>query len=771
MTLNEIIDRLGQEGKIGSRFPVRIIFTDNLDDYTALEKRLRDVCNVTLNIAEFCGADDIVPNFEKITQAVNEYPDKHILLLSVGEYLRICSKREMNPEDCQFWTLWEFQQPTASLTRVILPVFGCREIFRRIVSYIDERQEDFLWTLNPQTRPTFHTIDVYSPDFTGIKPNVSGLKAWLMNWAGILRENSRCSVVTRFFEYVEESYGIISTKSYASPFTCVAEILSDGEALVEGWCSGEFWSELFALVSESGAENVPLSKIIADALNMNAFGFIAAAEKWETLNDFQRWCVWLWYRVYSGDDYYSYACSKAENAEEIPARIRDEILSVSHASPRWIAERNAAVTALKLSLTEEYFTLLDEVPDAGMRLKFLTYRTHEEQRYAVKTVSAILRDGADLTAAAAMLGEGYPELAAYMTGKTGCDDEIDRYFAWYRTHKLINRYSGEYGSDVGLDRFASRYSLMCAIDDSECGYFWIDGFGAEYVPLLVYELRRRGIVNVDVKIGTALLPTDTEHNHQWDEKSSNVLKWNKLDSLAHKGIPDDKGYYSCIVEQVRFFEDAAKKAAELLGKYECVVVTGDHGSSRLAALAFHRNAKAACVPQGATVRDFGRYCELDDDPENVPDIPDTTKLSSGGKTYLVMNSYQHFSVSGNTTDGEIHGGNSPEERLVAVLTITKAHTNLPALTCTPPEFASRRKNRTEFELSFSRKISSLEVYLGNIPAKCSETTAGIWSVTLDGVTANKIQISVIADGMILPDISLDVRTKGITIHDDPFGDF
>ncbi|MBR0034871.1 MAG: hypothetical protein IJP54_04265, partial [Synergistaceae bacterium] len=91
------------------------------------------------------------------------------------------------------------------------------------------------------------------------------------------------------------------------------------------------------------------------------------------------------------------------------------------------------------------------------------------------------------------------------------------------------------------------------------------------------------------------------------------------------------------------------------------------------------------------------------------------------------------------------------------------------LACTPPEYASRQKGRTEFTLSFSRKISSLEVSLGRVPAKCSQTPAGIWSDVLEGVTANTINVSVIADGMLLPDISLKVKTRGITIHDDPFG--
>ena len=93
MTLKDIEDKLNEERTFGSRFPVRIIFTENFDDYIGLEKRLREICKVMLNIAEFSSADDTVPNFEKIAHALKKYPDQHILLLSVGEYLRICSKR------------------------------------------------------------------------------------------------------------------------------------------------------------------------------------------------------------------------------------------------------------------------------------------------------------------------------------------------------------------------------------------------------------------------------------------------------------------------------------------------------------------------------------------------------------------------------------------------------------------------------------------------------------------------------------------------------
>ena len=137
MTIAEIIERLSQERSFGSRFPVRIIFVENLDKYLALENQLRGTCDVTMNVADFCRAKDTVPQFEQIKKRLKECEGKQILLLSVGEYLRLCIKRELDSNRCQFRSFWEMQQPESSKTRVIIPVFNGRDLFDRIIGSID----------------------------------------------------------------------------------------------------------------------------------------------------------------------------------------------------------------------------------------------------------------------------------------------------------------------------------------------------------------------------------------------------------------------------------------------------------------------------------------------------------------------------------------------------------------------------------------------------------------------------------------------------------
>lgn len=781
MTIVEIKEKLSQERSFGSRFPARIIFAENLDDYSALEHQLKGICDVTINVADFCRAPDTVPQFDQIKNRLTAYEGQQVLLLSVGEYLRLCTKREFNPDRRQFRDFWETQQSEASKTRVIIPVFNCRDIFDRIIDTVDEvneRQRDFVWTLDSMPTVESYSISVYSPNFRdAIHPDAENLTAWFRDWQVILRKSASCSIVTLQYRNVETTYGTVNIKPIDSPFRYLSDILSDGNLLIEKWQNNDFWSRVVKYVSQYATKEVSFDRIVLDALNVNEFDFISVAARWKTLNDFQKNLIWLWYKVYPTDEYYSYACKKASRASEIPEKIRDEILSVSNRSDRWIKERMAAVRALAFQFFDNaYFALIDKLSLDETKLKLLTYQTHEEKTYAVKVISNMLRGGAELGAiAVGLLENDYPSLAAYMQGKTGCDSAIDEYMAWYRKNKLINRYPGEYPVKMTFDRFDARYNLMHKMKSKDCVSFWIDGFGAEYIPLFLHELKERGIVPESVKLAAALLPTETEYNHQWDEHDPMTIKWDRLDSFSHEGTPDDKSYYSCIVHQLSVFSDAAKKVEELLENHEYVVVTSDHGSSRFAALAFHEeNVVPIYAPKKSTVHSFGRFCELGDNAGDIIALPNTVPATSKGKHYLVMDNYQHFSVGGNAaggnTDerdivGEIHGGNSAEERVVPVIVI-KRKQPLPPVTCEPSSpFVTKRNGHVEATLLFSRPITKLEVSCDRNEATCVMNTDGSWRILLDDVTTDDIVLTVIANDRLLPRVSLKVKPQGISKND------
>lgn len=774
MTISEIKDKLSKEREFGSRFPARIIFTESLDAYSLLVSQLKGICDFTYNLADFCLASDTVPQFDRITEKLRDLESKQVLLLSVGEYLRVCIKRELNPQRRQFLSFWERQQSQSSRTRIIMPMFCCRDVFDRVVGIIDDRQQDYVWILDAAPTTEIYTISVYSTKFKGVLvPEAGNLSDWLLNWQEILHKNKSCSIITLLEGYVESSYGTVNIKSISSPFLYLQDLLVDGVLLNEKWGNDEFWSSMVTKSLEF-SNKVTFEQIALLALNKNSFDFLSILDSWNSLTTFQKKLVWIWYRIYPNEDYFSYVCNKAESSSDIPSKIRDEILRIPNPSDLWINQRMQALKRLNLnSFDNAYFSLLDKIPSAETKLHFLTYQTHEEKAYAVKVISGLLRNGYAPSTIADMIFDHYPALAVYLNESTGCDAEVDEYMSWYRKNKLINRFPGEYSSSINFERFDSRYKLLHQMKGKDCFEFWIDGFGVEYVPVFLHELRLLGIDVSSVAISTALLPTKSEYNKQWDSSDLMSAKWDQLDTCSHHGFPDDKSFYSCIVHQLDVFVKAAKYVQEQLKDHEYVVITGDHGSSRIAALAFHESCVIPLTaPNKSLVRCFGRFCELDEKSSDIIPLPETTKIKStiGGKTILAMNNYQHFSVSGNAaggnTDendvvGEIHGGNTPEERLVPVI-VVRRKTPLPPFTCKPRSlYVTKRNGHIETTLSFNRPVSSLEVSTGANEAFCTKIDDSNWLIAFDNLTSEVFVLTIIANGMLLPKVTLKVKSQGI----------
>lgn len=772
MTITEIIDKLRQERELGSRFPSRIIFCEDLSSYSALVTQLKSACDVTINLADF-GKKDVVPRFEKIHDAITQYDDKQVLLLSVGEYIRICIKRELNKERAQFPSFWESMQQEASRARIIMPVFACRDSFDRIVGKVDERQETFVWELDQVNHHTAkqYSISVYSPQFTkAIRADADDFESWLRNWDVILGKDAPCTIITNQYKYTEASFGTINMNPIDSPFAYVCDSIKDSDKLNKSWETDDFWAKLVPSLKK----DMQFSELVLQELGITTFDFVSVIARWDMLNSVQRELIWMWYRVYPNDGYYSYACKKAQKSAEIKERLRDEILFISSRSQNWLDERMKVIKVLGFtSYDDDYFVALDKLPVPEMRLQLLTYKTHEEKAYAVKTVSGMLRNGADPEVLSNdILQDLYPSLSIYLKGQTGIDQEVDDYLSWYRRNKLINRFPGNYFKIISFDRFDARFKQLSKLNGEDCFAFWIDGFGIEWLPVFLQELELRDIVPESQKIASAKLPTETEYNHQWDDADPLCEKWNRLDTLSHKGMLDDKSYYSCIVHQLSVFTEAAKRVDELLDEHEYVVITGDHGSSRLAALAFHDpSIVPVTAPAHSKVRSFGRFCELADDGNSFIELDFMKKVSLDGKTYVVMNDYNQFSVSGNVAGGnsdeqdvigETHGGNTPEERLVPVVVVKRTQPR-PPIICKPKNrFVTKKNGRVEAILEFNRLVFSLEVTIDSVNGICNKNADGTWTVIFDGITVEELNLAIVANGnLISTPIVLKVKSQGI----------
>jgi hypothetical protein len=303
---------------------------------------------------------------------------------------------------------------------------------------------------------------------------------------------------------------------------------------------------------------------------------------------------------------------------------------------------------------------------------FLNCGTEAEQVEIVRRVSRL-----DLaTGVPEPFKRLYPALADYLSNEFdyGTDD-LNTYFKKYRKRKITNTITEAFvkkAFDLSLPiSCPSRESVLLDLRTDDTALLVVDGMGAEYCPILPAMAKRLNVHVESSKVATAKLPTSTEFNPiQWDaERTLDEVKG--VDNIVHSGAAK---YEHCppernIAAMLRVFEsEVFTRIADGLSQFPRVVVTADHGASRLAVLA-HNEKLGATLPWDGEPLDW-RYSMT---PSGVARPPEFEQQydPEKEKTYWVVRGYNRLPKSGGKPN-ELHGGASLEERLVPVVVFTRA---------------------------------------------------------------------------------------------------
>ena len=268
----------------------------------------------------------------------------------------------------------------------------------------------------------------------------------------------------------------------------------------------------------------------------------------------------------------------------------------------------------------------------------------------------------------------YPLLADYIAEYSYGTPEMDEYFRYYRKLKLSNTVTPEFcewafnatvpKAVQSRDAIIQPYST-----DNRSALLVVDGMGAEYLPVLFAQAKKHQISITRQAVATCCLPTSTEFNlFDWPtERRLQDIK--RIDDVAHEGAKKHEtntyaeNLATVLDEMIakRIFE----RVADGLTRFEQVVVTSDHGASRLALVAYENKlTKTLSNPSDKAVVDW-RYtvapkCKVC--PEEMEDTLDGE--------YWVIRGYNRLPKTGGKKN-EMHGGATLEERLVPVVVFTK----------------------------------------------------------------------------------------------------
>lgn len=273
--------------------------------------------------------------------------------------------------------------------------------------------------------------------------------------------------------------------------------------------------------------------------------------------------------------------------------------------------------------------------------------------------------------------EVYPEAAAYLHADIVFGDVVlEDYFREYRELKMADRVTPEFFemaqrvvppiSLQSRDTIVQRYA-----SDNRCALLVVDAMGAEWLPMLVALAREQNIGVNSIAVGKANLPTSTEFNNIYWLDARRLPNIKRLDNIAHNGLEAHearRAEENLAAALAVVGGEVLPRVAEGLARFERVLVTADHGSSRLAMLAWQaepRLARTLPCGAGAEVADW-RYRERAAQGGCPPELEETLD----GRHWVVRG-YDRLPKKGGGQGFELHGGATLEERLVPVVIFSR----------------------------------------------------------------------------------------------------
>jgi hypothetical protein len=427
------------------------------------------------------------------------------------------------------------------------------------------------------------------------------------------------------------------------------------------------WAEL--LDNLINTKQTPLQYLSSQGFASFEYIFFNYAKK----NDYDAWLFFINLKLNTRtNSYIGYVASKTEKLSDLFNVAKTAILDVV------VSDKNFN------NFYKQRKTMLINFKDADMADFIPKIEIKEKNKIAYLTDNTLIERKAIIEALCdgasdSFLPSVYPDLYHYLNNYAFEDEQITEYFKQYKKCKIKNIIDEDFIELVAknaekrpYNSLPSRSSLISGLDDGNTLLLYLDAFGVEYLGYVMEkcaELKLRFMP----KVARAELPTITSYNRSffddWNGKRETPIK--DLDDLKHhpeRGYDYNNSPYPIhLTEELDVVKDALERAYVKLHSGECsrVVITSDHGASRLAVIGpdvqIHHNN---CEPKSN-----GRYCVGDDLPSS------DSIVREAGKKYAIIADYSRFKGS-RTASVETHGGATLEEVLIPVIALTLADSNI-----------------------------------------------------------------------------------------------
>lgn len=355
------------------------------------------------------------------------------------------------------------------------------------------------------------------------------------------------------------------------------------------------------------------------------------------------------------DSYLKFVFSNSANYDEYRKNLFFALLDVDNEKifDEFYLSRKSAVKNISSQYVSEYIDRLKNF--SADVIKYLTDNTAEERRAMIVAVQGKEK-------IPDILKKNYAAMNDYFSEFDFADEEITKYFRRYKKIKLCNIDDENFKNHVkkiALERPYNKFETRRAVLDKsnkKAKLYWLDALGVEFLGYIQSRIMQWEI-SADIKIARAELPTLTSQNKNFyeDWHGDKFDKNSKLDELKHSTEKFSAPIY--IDEEFQIINDVLDEIKNSLINHEAekIILTSDHGASRLAVMYGHENK----YKMNSVGEHSGRCCPINEMDEK----PNCAAEENG---YWVLADYDRF-AGGRLASVEVHGGATLEEILVPVI--------------------------------------------------------------------------------------------------------
>ncbi|TEB13788.1 BREX-4 system phosphatase PglZ [Pelotomaculum propionicicum] len=713
--VNSLIDYLREEKNEKHRFATRFITVQEQKVWKELISKLYYEVDQSIRLSAICSGEDLFPDNESILGALKSIAGsgKLIMICPIAECARLYPE---NGEIIRYLAEW----PAGNVARVYVPLLMAGDILNNQLNRVTRYKAGILpevWTVHGEDR-----VEVIVAPFRGAGTWDSrvrtGIKSYLELWEH--GGSQKVWLETKWAPCLpaQQIRSDFRVRLYSSGFDFVRENCF-WEGLRLEWGNSSQW-EWLATNIQSGESFDKLASRLVGFKEYNSGRLFAL---WRTLPEDMRWLVWLWSKKKAEPGTYLHHVMQSSSGVNLLAR--DIALGIFSAgkSVMLIQERKELLHFLGINhMPAGFWDKFNSLTDDLDKLAVLTDISEEERRSIVQSIKNILQLKVEGMLWREKLECVYPVLAWYLMSVDFQDDFLNEYFHLYIRCRLTDQLNDELAAKAreGAEKqliwnYPSREEILTRIDADSKKVLWVDGLGLEWAGLITQLLMEAGNLEIDVKVARSNLPTTTEANRCWGE---NDEVERGLDNIAHHY---DYRFPNALIEAFEVIKKIVTKIITLTQRYECVVLTADHGLSR-----FADKAGKVEAPEGTEIQQYGRYGNvgsLQYQPQ-----PDSGWILDGSKAIMLV--HEKFDGSG-TSAGEVHGGGTLEECLVPVITVRKPdRTVTTAFELITGIVRINPRGKGELIIKCNRAISNVKLKVAGQWLSGEMLTAGKWRFIL-----------------------------------------